>query len=51
MQFASFIQLMRPSLTAPGLGNYVEALVRRHDTEFNVSFIFLSGKFSVVLHI
>ncbi|KVI08108.1 hypothetical protein Ccrd_013523 [Cynara cardunculus var. scolymus] len=27
----------------PGLGNYVEALVRRHDTEFNVVIIQMNG--------
>lgn len=24
---------------APGLGSYVEALVRKHDTQFNVCFL------------
>ncbi|KAL0459103.1 UNVERIFIED_CONTAM: Stomatal closure-related actin-binding protein 1 [Sesamum latifolium] len=28
---------------APGLGNYVEALVRRHETEFNVVIIQMNG--------
>ncbi|KAI5673824.1 hypothetical protein M9H77_14188 [Catharanthus roseus] len=36
-------QLWYPSLTAPGLGNYVEALVRRHETEFNVVIIQMNG--------
>lgn len=28
---------------APGLGNYVEALVRRHDTEFNIVIVQMNG--------
>nr|KAJ0202515.1 hypothetical protein LSAT_V11C500254570 [Lactuca sativa] len=28
----------------PGLGNYVEALVRRHDTEFNVVIVQMNGE-------
>lgn len=35
---SGFSVFMRLSFfSAPGLGSYVEALVRRHDNEFNVS--------------